>query len=118
MKTRLLSVVGILVISVVTLSAQTEKKEKFLVAGECGMCKSRIEKAAVAVEGVVAAEWNQENKMLEVTLSGEQVEINDVHKAVAAVGHDTKLYKAGDAVYDKLPACCKYERLPVEKEKK
>ncbi|MEZ5011639.1 MAG: hypothetical protein R2744_08615 [Bacteroidales bacterium] len=43
MKTRLLSVVGILVISVVTLSAQTEKKEKFLVAGAGAVTCTRAE---------------------------------------------------------------------------
>jgi hypothetical protein len=31
--------------------------------------------------------------------------------AIANSGHDTKMHKASDEVYDKLPGCCKYERM-------
>jgi copper chaperone CopZ len=117
MKTRLFSLLVVLIISVVTLSAQTEKKEKILVAGECGMCEARIEKTAKAVVGVVSVEWDKETKMLVVTTNGEEVNVEGISKAMAMVGHDTKLFKAEDKVYENLPACCHYERLPVEKEK-
>jgi len=117
MKTRLLSITAVLLLTVVSVSAQTEKKEKFIVAGNCGMCETRIEKAANAVEGVTAADWNKETKMLEVTFKSEKADTKAVQKAVAAVGHDTESFKAEDAVYDKLPACCKYERM-ADKSKK
>lgn len=86
------------------------KTENFKVAGNCGMCKTRIEKAA-KVEGVTKAEWNSEKQLLTVTYNPEKIKIEDIQKKVAAVGHDTDKFKADNSVYDKLPGCCKYERL-------
>jgi mercuric ion binding protein len=116
MKTKMLSLIILLVLSITTVMAQTEKKEKFEVAGNCGMCETRIEKAAKSVEGVSSAEWDKETKMIEVILSSDEVDIHKVHMAIAKVGHDTKMHKASDDVYDKLPACCKYERISEEPE--
>nr|WP_321451414.1 efflux RND transporter periplasmic adaptor subunit [uncultured Carboxylicivirga sp.] len=81
----------------------------FKVFGNCGMCKDRIEEAASKVEGVNSAEWNEETKM--ITIEGSpSLNIHMVHKAIAAVGHDTEMAKAPDSVYNKLPECCLYER--------
>ena len=99
---------------VTSLMAQDQKKVEFKVAGECGMCKTRIEKAAKTVDGVAEAAWDSKTKMLALTFSTDKADVEAVHKAVAKVGHDTKLFKAENAVYEKLPACCKYERM-VEK---
>ena len=98
-------------ITMTTVSAQTEKKETFKVAGNCGMCKTRIEQAAKSVEGVDSAYWNKETKMIEVAYDSKKVDIHKVHMAIAKAGHDTKMHKATDEVYNKLPGCCKYERL-------
>ena len=117
MKTVLLGLVAVFLMAAGTISAQTIKTEKFIVAGNCGMCETRIEKAAKAVDGVKEADWNQKTKMLEVTFSSDKADLKTVQKAMAAVGHDTEAFKAEKAVYDKLPACCKYERM-TDKEKK
>ncbi len=114
MKTRILIVMAILAMSISTVMAKAETKEKFEVAGNCGMCKTRIEKAANSVDGVTAAVWDKASKMLEVTFDSDKTDIHKVHMAVAKVGHDTKMHKASDEVYDKLPGCCKYERLEKE----
>jgi len=111
MKTRILSFVMVLGFSTLSLLAQDVKTEKFEVAGNCGMCKTRIEKAANSVEGVTSADWDKETKMLEVTLNSEKSDVHKVHLAVAKVGHDTEMHKAADDVYDGLPGCCKYERM-------
>ena len=111
MKTRILGLAVLLALSITTLMAQTEKKEEFEVAGNCGMCKTRIEKAAKSVDGVSAAEWDKESKMIKVAFDAGKTDIHKVHLAIAKVGHDTKMHKASDEVYDKLPGCCKYERL-------
>ena len=111
MKTRILGLAVLLAMSITTLLAQTEKEEEFEVAGNCGMCKTRIEKAAKSVDGVSAAEWDKESKMINVTFDADKTDLYKVHMAIAKVGHDTKLHKASDEVYDKLPGCCKYERL-------
>ncbi len=111
MKTRIFSLVMIMGLSTIALFAQAEKTEKFEVAGNCGMCETRIEKAAKSVEGVSTADWDKETKMIDVTFNSANTDIHKIHKAIAKVGHDTKMHKAPDNVYDELPGCCKYERM-------
>ena len=114
MKTRILSVLFILGISSLSLFAGINT-EKFKVAGNCGMCETRIEKAAKSVDGVSEADWNKETKLLEVTFDTDQTDVLAIHKAVAEAGHDTEKSSAADEVYDELPGCCKYERISVKK---
>jgi len=83
----------------------------FLVAGNCGMCKDRIENAAKGINGVLSAEWNIDNNLLSVKYKKQKVDLSKIHKTIAAVGHDTKQEKANNEVYNKLHACCKYERI-------
>lgn len=83
------------------------KSESFKVSGNCGMCKTRIEKAA-KVEGVSKAEWDSKTKSLTLTFDPSKVNTDDVLKKIAAVGHDNDKYKAEQSVYDNLPGCCKY----------
>ncbi|MCU4156392.1 heavy-metal-associated domain-containing protein [Carboxylicivirga sp. A043] len=82
----------------------------FAVGGNCGMCKERIETAALSVKGVMDADWDKETKQIHVNYSSPATE-DDIQKAIAKVGHDTDKYKADDAVYNELHSCCKYERL-------
>jgi len=110
MKTRILSLLVLMGISTLTLFANPVKTEKIKVAGNCGMCETRIEKAAKEVDGVSAAEWDKESKMLTVTYDEAKTNVDNIQQAVAKVGHDTEKYKADDEVYNKLPACCKYDR--------
>ena len=86
------------------------KTEKIKVAGKCGMCKSRIEKA-VLVAGVSKADWNEKTQLLTVTYDPTKIKSMDIQKNIAAVGHDTKNVKATDKNYAALPGCCKYDRL-------
>jgi len=86
-----------------------EKTDSIKVYGNCGMCKNRIEKAA-KLEGVTAAAWREETKMITVTYNPEKVKLDEVQKKVAAVGHDTEKFTAEAAIYNKLPGCCKYDR--------
>jgi Cu(I)/Ag(I) efflux system membrane fusion protein len=96
------------------LEYTTNSKEKhlaqFTVGGNCGMCKDRIEAAALSVDGVIDANWNQESKTIHVNFSAPASE-DAIQKAIAKVGHDTEKYKANDAVYKALHECCKYDRL-------
>lgn len=89
--------------------------KKFEVKGNCGMCESRIEKAALAVDGVSKADWNQETKMLEVSFDESKTSVNKVQIAIADAGHDTPMHKATNEVYKALPGCCKYDRTDVKK---
>ena len=93
------------------------RTEKFEVKGNCGMCETRIEKAASSVEGVSKADWNKETKVLEVTFDDAKTSTDKVEMAVAKVGHDTPNHKAKDEVYNKLHTCCKYDRSETSKKK-
>ena len=106
-KTVLLSMVVFLSLSLTAL-AQEVKTEKFKVFGNCGMCESRIESAITGLEGVTKAEWDKETKMAEVSFDESKVKLDDIHKAIAKVGHDTEKEKASDEVYNGLAGCCKY----------
>lgn len=92
------------------------KTEKFKVYGNCGMCESRIEKAAKSVDGVTAADWDKQTKMIEVSFDASKTDVHKVHMAIAKVGHDTDMHKAKDETYNSLPGCCKYERAETKKE--
>ena len=83
-------------------------KTTFEVKGNCDMCQKRIEKAAMAVKGVTSARWNKKDGMLSLVYDNKQTTPEKVQKALATVGHDTGKFKADNAVYDKLPGCCKY----------
>ncbi|MCK9270829.1 MAG: heavy-metal-associated domain-containing protein [Bacteroidales bacterium] len=95
---------------------KTSKTEEFKVYGNCGMCEARIEKAAKSLDGVSTADWNKETKMMEVTYDPAKIEVMDIHKAIAKVGHDTDKVKTDDKVYDELPGCCQYERKNMMKD--
>jgi periplasmic mercuric ion binding protein len=102
-------VIAFLVIPFMGFSQQTTKAE-FKVYGACGMCETRIENAAKSLDGVASADWKQESQMLTIEYDADKVKLEDVHKKIAEAGHDTELVRAKDEVYQKLPACCHYER--------
>ncbi len=116
MKKKVLSLVGLFIIGTMTVFAQS-KTEKFKVYGNCGMCESRIEKAAKSVDGVVSADWNKETNMLELIYDKSKTNIHNVQLAIAKVGHDTDTHKAKAEVYNNLPGCCKYDRPKEDSEK-
>jgi Cu(I)/Ag(I) efflux system membrane fusion protein len=90
------------------MTHKEEADDAFAVYGNCSMCKERIETAALSVEGVEQALWEEDSKVLH--LNHQEADLLKVHKALAAVGHDTDLETAADSVYEQLHACCKYTR--------
>lgn len=52
--------------------------------------------------------WDQSAQELHLDFDPEKVTTDDVAKTLAAVGHDAGSFKADQAVYDALPACCWY----------
>ncbi len=111
MKTKVLSLfIGLSLIGVTSVFAQKTRTEEFKVYGNCGMCKIRIENAVKTLDGISYADWDKGTKIITVTFNPEKVNLDNIHKAIVKVGHDTDRMKADDDVYDKLPACCKYDR--------
>lgn len=98
----------------VSVKAQT-LTDTIKVYGECGMCKNRIQKT-LKIQGVTAATWDTESKLLIVTYDAAKITNDDIQMKIAAVGHDTEKYTADDKVYAKLPGCCHYEHKKIEKD--
>jgi cation transport ATPase len=111
MKTKFASLtIVLMLLGVVSISAQTVKTDKFKVYGNCDMCKARIEKAATSVNGVTKANWDDKTQMLALTYNPAETTPQKVQVAIAKVGHDTEAVKATDNAYNSLPKCCRYDR--------
>jgi len=90
-----------------------QKTDTIKVYGECAMCKNRIQEA-LKIEGVAAANWDTETKLLTITYNPAKISNEGIQKKIAAIGHDTEKYRANDKAYEKLPGCCHYERKKAE----
>jgi len=89
--------------------AQKAKTETIPVSGNCGMCKSKIEKAAKTA-GAEDAKWDVDAKALTVKYNSSTTNAAKIQQAVAAVGYDTRDVKATTGTYNKLHGCCQYDR--------
>ncbi|MEM5563914.1 heavy-metal-associated domain-containing protein [Psychroserpens sp. AS72] len=125
MKKVILSVVAIAALGLTSCKNETKKVEdttktevskeiamtdlSFGVRGNCGMCKSTIEKAANSVEGVVSANWDVDKKKIDVSFDDTKTDAMAIHKAIAASGYDTEKVIGSEEAYKDLPGCCQYD---------
>jgi len=125
MKKVILSVVAIAALGLTSCKNETKKVEdtttsevskeiamtdlSFGVRGNCGMCKSTIEKAANSVEGVASANWDVDKKKIDVSFDASKTDAMEIHKAIAASGYDTEKVAGSEEAYKDLPGCCKYD---------
>jgi mercuric ion binding protein len=111
MKTKsIMLAVVFLFFGLTSVFANVAKTEKIKVYGNCGQCKTRIEKAAKSVKGVTKANWADKDEMLTVTFDDTKTSVSKIEEAVAKVGHDTEKFKADDKTYESLPTCCHYRK--------
>lgn len=125
MKKVILSVAVIIAMGLTSCKNETKKVEEttttevskeiamtdlsFGVRGNCGMCKSTIEKAANSVEGVASANWDVDKKKIDVSFDDTKTDAMAIHKAIAASGYDTEKVAGDEEAYNGLPGCCKYD---------
>lgn len=83
--------------------------EKFKVWGNCGMCKKTIEKS-LKIDGVKKASWDVKTKEITVNFDPKKTDLKKIQNAICAAGYDNDGCKGNDAAYEKLHACCKYDR--------
>ncbi len=95
-----------------TSFSQKTKTETFQVSGNCGMCETKIEKAAKAA-GASYADWNKDTKIITVKYSSTSSNLAKIQKGIADVGYDNVGVKTTTEAYDKLHSCCKYDRTAV-----
>ena len=101
-----------------SVQSQEVKKKKnakisFEVDGICGMCKKRIETAALKSKGVKFAIWSVETHQLNVIMDERKTDVSAIQKNILKVGHDVvgvdkKTLKAEDEAYNSVHPCCKY----------
>jgi mercuric ion binding protein len=82
----------------------------FKVSGICDMCERRIENSIKQLQGVWSSHWDLDSHTLQVTYDRLKLNPEKIQRRLAAAGHDTENFKAGDDVYSKLPECCHYQR--------
>ena len=87
------------------------KTDTVHIYGNCGMCETTIEKAALKKD-VAQADWDRMTKMAVITYDSKKTTLNDVLKRIADAGYDNDAYRAPDEAYNKLHMCCQYERKP------
>ncbi len=82
----------------------------FGVRGNCGMCKTTIEKAVNSVAGVSHANWNVDYKKIDISFDALKTNKMELHNAIVASGYDTDMSNADEKAYENLPGCCQYDR--------
>ncbi|MBL0146450.1 MAG: hypothetical protein IPP48_12600 [Chitinophagaceae bacterium] len=108
-----LSIFAAIVISIFTTTlsfAQTTTTTEIIkVWGNCGMCKTTIEKAAKKA-GAKTAKWNEDTKELKVTYATVKSSGTKIQQAIANAGYDTQDFTADNNAYNNLHKCCQYDR--------
>lgn len=94
-------------LTLMTNLVYAQKTQDFSVSGLCGMCKTRIEKAAKTA-GAIQATYSIELQKLTTTWDENTTNSDQILKQIADVGHDNEKYKAPEEVYNQLPDCCHY----------
>ena len=109
MKTLKISILSFFFLAIAQVGLAQSKTEKIKVAGECGMCKKKIEKAAKEA-GATYALWNTDSKVLTVKYNSTSSNKAKIEQAIAKEGYDTQSFKATEEAYNALHECCKYDR--------
>ena len=104
----------------ITASCSTKiknaKTEIATVAGNCGMCKDKIE-AAGFEKGISIVKWDMDTKLASITFDSNKTNKEVLLKKIALAGYDNDSFKAPEQSYKNLHGCCQYERKtskPVE----
>ncbi|WP_298782211.1 heavy-metal-associated domain-containing protein [uncultured Polaribacter sp.] len=114
---KIIFVFSLLMIGFSTQSQEIKKKKNakvtFEVDGICGMCKKRIETAALKTRGVKFAIWDVKTHQLNIILDERKTAVSDVQKNILEVGHDVigidkKKLLAEEEAYNSVHPCCKY----------
>lgn len=97
-------------ITVCTAQIKNAKTEIVKVYGNCGMCKTSIEKAGNSKK-VSKVDWNKDTKMATITYDPNKTDKDAILKKIALAGYDSDSFLATEAAYNDLPGCCQYERV-------
>ena len=114
---KIIFIFSLFLIGFSTQSQEVKKKKNakiaFEVDGVCGMCKKRIETAALKTKGVKFALWSVKTHQLNLIMDERKTEVLTVQQNILKVGHDVfdkdgKKVEATKEAYDSVHPCCKY----------
>jgi len=81
----------------------------FGVKGNCKMCKSNIETAALSLNGVLKADWDFKTKQVSLVYDDQMVDLSSIHQSISNSGYGTDLNDLNQEAYNNLPLCCQYD---------
>ena len=81
-----LTLILALIVTTMTFAQNKNAKASMEVDGVCGMCKERIEKAAIRTKGVKSAVWNVDTHELKLIYDERKTDLKTISKHIAAVG--------------------------------
>lgn len=114
MKNTILKSGMIIILAIILLSCgsgdQHEKTASFKVYGNCEMCKSTIETSLKGQASIFSSDWNKDSKTMTVKYDSTKISLKVIEHSIAQSGYDTEREKGSDEAYNKLHACCQYER--------
>lgn len=85
------------------------KTETYKINGNCGMCKTNIEKAG-NIKSISKVVWNKDSKTATITFNSKKTNADSILKRIATAGYDNEKFKSKDVDYENLHGCCQYER--------
>jgi copper chaperone CopZ len=103
--------VALIVLAITQSNAQIKnaKTEVVKIYGNCGMCKSKIDKAG-SLKNVAQVDWNKETKMATLSYDANKTNPEEILKRIALAGYDSDTFLAPDKAYSSLDGCCQYDR--------
>ena len=110
-KTSKMTLVIAILLSVTNSFAQIKNTitETVKVYGNCGMCKTKIEKAG-NLKNVSRVTWDADSQMATLEYDSKSTNQDEILKRIALVGYDSDKFLATDKTYSKLNKCCQYDR--------
>ena len=101
------------ILAFITLNSSAQVNASIRVAGNCDMCKKRIEEAA-DLKGVKKANWDPKSQILHISYNPQKITLIQIQEEIAKIGHDTEKFKADSLAFEKLHNCCHYERFKYD----
>jgi hypothetical protein len=104
-------IVALMLLTITQSHAQINnaKIETVKIYGNCGMCKSKIDKAG-SQKNISEVVWNKDTKIATLTYDAKKTNQEEILKKIALVGYDSDFFLAPDKAYSSLNGCCQYDR--------
>lgn len=106
---KIMMAILVLLSGVSNAQIKNAKTETVKIYGNCGMCKTKIEKAG-NLKNIAQVDWNEDTKMATLTYDESKTNQDEILKRIALVGYDSEKFLAPADAYSKLPGCCQYDR--------